>query len=101
VLIPVAKGSDRIGREIDGWREAPERRSHGFASLAVKGRSRRPAWNESDKTFGNPYNRLGVPRQAHSQGAFPPPYVDESDKTPGNQYKMIRSHRGGLSLPRL
>jgi hypothetical protein len=51
--IPVAKSSDRIGREIDGWRETPERRSDDFASLAVKGRSRHPTWNESDKTLGN------------------------------------------------
>jgi hypothetical protein len=38
---------------IDRWREAPERRSDGFASLAVKGRSRQHTRNESDKTLGN------------------------------------------------
>jgi hypothetical protein len=58
--IPVAKSSDRIGREIDGWQEAPERRSDGFASLAVKGRSHHPTWNESDETFGTDYNFAAV-----------------------------------------
>jgi Tfp pilus assembly major pilin PilA len=52
----VAKSSDRIGDVLDGCREAPEQRSDGSASLVVKGRSRHPRRNESDKTFGNPHS---------------------------------------------
>jgi hypothetical protein len=51
----VAKGSDRTGNAFHRWRESRERRFDGFASLAVKGRSRRPTWNESGKTFGIQY----------------------------------------------
>jgi hypothetical protein len=65
-VIPVAKSSDRIGRELDGWREGPDRRSDGFASLAVKERSRGPTWNESDKTLGNPY-KINTHRSENEQ----------------------------------
>jgi hypothetical protein len=118
-VIPVAKSSDRIGREIDGWLEAPERRSDGFASLVcshalrmriildacehqstkslsiarlcqwgptrygnsgreypmtfsmAKGRSRHPTWNESDKTFGNPYTCYDVVGSAGTRRRLP------------------------------
>jgi hypothetical protein len=53
VVIAGAKSSDRMGRVFDGWRESPERRFDGSASLEVKGSSRQPKGNKSDKTIGN------------------------------------------------
>jgi hypothetical protein len=70
-VIPVAKSSDRIGREIDGWREAPERRSDGFAALVVKRNSPHLVQHESDKTFGNQYNHAVGPDCAGKHGCQP------------------------------
>ncbi len=39
-----------------GGRRSPERRFDGLASLEVKVTFCHPAKNQSDKTFGNPYN---------------------------------------------